>query len=429
MATPQSRSAPQPVRLRGLTLLEGPDRPARRADVLVDAGSGTLLDLSPSRADGAEAIDAGGCWLGPPLVDPHSVLEEPVLGRAETQASLAAAAVAGGFGTVALLPWAPSWRDRPERLDLSWPRPLRLLLWGSFSREGADADLAPHADQLAAGAVGLACGESLPPLALLERGLCLAEMGAAPVLVAPRERSFAARGFVRERVEALRAGWPPDPVLSETLPLQSLLALVQSVGEASLRLMNLSTAEGVGLLRACPQPPQSTVCWWHLLADSGGLDPADEGWRLVPSLGGPVDREALIDALADGVIPAVAIHHQPLDAEEQLLPLDQRRPGVAGHGPALGMLWQELVGRRGWQGERLWHRLCWGPAAYLGLEAELLQVGSRRWILFDPAAERIWEGPSLAANRPWPPGPQRGAVVASGLSAPADWSHPGIRRR
>jgi hypothetical protein len=35
---------------------------------------------------------------------------------------------------------------------------------------------------------------------------------------------------VRERVEALRAGWPPDPVLSETLPLQSLLALAQSVG-------------------------------------------------------------------------------------------------------------------------------------------------------------------------------------------------------
>jgi dihydroorotase len=399
--------------------------------VLVNAADGTLVDLSPPEAvgDDALALDASGCWLGPPLVDPHSVLEEPVLGRAETLASLAAAAVAGGYGTVALLPWARCWRDRPDRLALRWPDPLRLELWGSFSGEGADEELAPHGDQLAAGAVGLACGENLPPLALLERGLCLAEMGEAPVLVPPRDRSLAARGFVRERVEALRVGWPPDPVLSETLPLGSLLALAESSGTVALRLMNLSTAEGVARLRACSQPPRASVCWWHLLADSGRLDPADEGWRLVPSLGGPADREALIDALAEGLISAVAIHHQPLDAEEQLLPLDQRRPGVAGHGPALGLLWQELVERRGWNGKRLWERLCWGPAAFLDLEPESLQPGSRRWILFDPAAERIWRGPSLAANTPWPAGPLPGVVVASGLSEPTAWSLPGLPGR
>ena len=103
--------------------------------------------------------------------------------------------------------------------------------------------------------MGLASGESLPPLALLERGLCLAEMGSAPVLMAPRDPALAVRGFVRERVEALRAGWPLDPVLSETLPLQSLLTLAAAAPEVSLRLMNLATAEGVALLRAAPRPP------------------------------------------------------------------------------------------------------------------------------------------------------------------------------
>jgi dihydroorotase len=357
------------------------------------------------------------------------VLEEPLLGSAETLETLARAAAAGGYGTVALLPWAHGWRDRPERLTLGWPEPLRLELWGSFSLDGRDEDLAPHADQLVAGALGLASGAALPPLALLERGLSLAEAGAAPVLVAPRDAALAARGFVRERVEALRAGWPPDPVLSETLALQSLLTLAEGANGGVLRLMNLSTAEGVALLRACRRPPQATVGWWHLLADSGRLDPADEGWRLEPSLGGPSDREALITALADGLIPAVAIHHQPLDAEEQLLPLDQRRPGVAGHGPALGLLWQELVEHRGWDGARLWDRLCWGPARFLGLVPEALHPGGRRWILFDPTAERSWLGPSLAANRPWSAMPLRGAVVASGLSSPADWALPGLPSR
>ncbi|MFN9618675.1 MAG: dihydroorotase [Synechococcaceae cyanobacterium] len=426
MAAPLTPPEPRPLLVRGVSLLPGPAQPSRLADVRIDAAAGRLLDLEASPRSGEPQLDGSGCWLGPPLVDPHSVLEEPRFGRAETLASLAAAAAAGGYGTVALLPWARDWRDRPERLDLHWPEPLQLLLWGSFSREGLEAELAPHGEQLEAGAVGLACGESLPPLALLERGLVLAEMGGAPVLVAPRDRDLAARGFVRERVEALRAGWPLDPVLSETLPLHSLLTLAESVGEASLRLMNVSTAEAVALLRSRARPAQASVCWWHLLADSGHLDPADEGWRLVPSLGGPADREALIAALADGVLSAVAIHHQPLDPEEQLLPLDQRRPGMAGHGPALGLLWQELVERRGWEGSLLWQRLCWGPASFLGLPAQTLQPGSRRWILFDPTAERLWCGPSQAANQPARAVPLRGAVVASGLSDPAAWMAPGI---
>jgi dihydroorotase len=412
--------SPGPLLLQGLTLLEGPGKEPRCASVLVDGGNGAILDLHGAASAAAATIDAQGCWLGPALVDPHSVLEDPLQGRAETIDSLARAAAAGGYGTVALLPWARSWRDRPERLDLTWPAPLKLALWGSFSIEGAERELAPHAEQLAAGAIGLACGTDLPPLLLLERGLSLAEMGGAPVLVAPRDASLAGRGFVREGVETLRAGWPPDPLISETLPLQSLLALATSAVGSPLRLMNLSTAAAVSQLRRCERPPKASVSWWHLVVDSSRLDPADQGWRLVPCLGGPVDREALIAALAEGLIAAVAIQHQPLDAEEQLLPIDQRRPGLAGHGLALAWLWSELVDRRGWPAELLWDRLCWGPARFLGLRPEHLCAGSRRWILFDPHAP-AQPSPSLAANRPSLPQGVCGRVVASGLSEPADW--------
>jgi dihydroorotase len=367
------------------------------------------------------------------LVDPHSVLEQPWDGRAENLTSLAAAATAGGYGTVALLPWAGPWRDRPERLHLHLnppaPEPPALQCWGSFSLEGADQELAPHADQLAAAALGLACHDQLPPLALLERGLLLGEMGQRPVLVAPRDRSLTGGGFVREGVDALRAGWPPDPVLSETLPLQSLLTLAASRPEVALRLMNLSTAAGVALLRAARHRPLASVSWWHLLADSGNLDPTAEGWRLHPSLGTPDDRLALITALADGVLTAVAVHHLPLDAEEQLLPLDQRRAGLAGHGAPRGLvlplLWQELVARRGWPVEQLWHALSWGGSELLGLQPEQLRVGSRRWLLFDPHQPWTWEpGHSLsrAANQPLGGKAINGAVRATGLTPADHWS-------
>ena len=135
----------------------------------------------------------------------RSVIEDPDLGRAETLDSLRRAAAAGGYGQVALLPWAIDWRDRSERLRLRWSGPMELHLWGSFSVAGADQALAPHADQIDAGAVGLAGAEQLPPLDLLERGLRLQEMGRRPVLLAPRDAALTQQGFVRERVEALRA--------------------------------------------------------------------------------------------------------------------------------------------------------------------------------------------------------------------------------
>lgn len=429
-----------PTLLRRVNLLEAPELPPRSADVLIEAGC--LRHLTPAGSEpaaspeGTRLLEASGMWLAPPLVDPHSVLEDPLQGRAETLASLAEAAALGGYGSVALLPWGSTWRDRPELLGLRWREPLRLHLWGSFSLAGADAALADHGEQLRAGAIGLAATAALPPAALLERGLRLGEMGERPLLLAPRDPSLNQGGFVRERVEALRAGWPPDPALSETLPLETLLALAARFPAAPLRLMNLSTAEAVERLARDPSPPPASVCWWHLLADSGNLDPADPGWRLEPSLGGPADRAALISALESGLIGSVAVHHQPLDGEEMLLSPDQRRPGLAGHYQTgsigvLPALWRELVEVRHWRPQRLWQRLCWGPSRFLGLEPERLAAGSCRWILFDPGAAAHHDAQlrgSLAANQGAPPGGGRGAIVASGLRGAAGWWHPGFPR-
>ncbi len=410
----------------------GPGQPVIAADALIDAG-GELLAWGVeagqrARALGLDPTPAGDWLLAPLLVDPHSVLEEPWGGRADDLASLAAAAAAGGYGTVALLPWARPWRDRPERLQLNAPAAPLLPLWGSISLEGADQELARHADQIAAGAIGLAGADAQPPLPLLERGLLLGEMGDRPVLVAPRDSSLTGGGFVREGVETLRAGWPPDPELSEILPLQSLLTLAASRPEAALRLMNLSTAAGVEMLRQARHQPLATVCWWHLLADSGSLDPTAEGWRLQPSLGTPTDRDALIAGIADGVLTAVAVHHLPLDAEEQLLPLDQRRAGLAGHGARHGLvlplLWQELVCGRGWTVDQLWQALSWGGSRLLGLPPEQLSPGGRRWLLFDPQHPWSWNRSaslSRAANQPAWGQNLTGAVRASGLTPADQW--------
>lgn len=410
--------------LRGVRVLEGPGQPLRRADVrLVDGRLENLTAADPEGggdASGGDGLQAPADWLlAPLLVDPHSHLEEPWHGRAETLASLASEVAAAGYGTVALLPRAADWRDRPERLHLSWPAPLQLKLWGALCRDGGDETLAPHGDLLQAGALGLAHGTDLPPLPLLERALLAGEAEQCPWLLAPRQGSLCQGGFVRDGVETLRLGWPADPAVSETMPLRLLLALAERL--PGLRLMNLSTAEGIALLEAANPRPLASICWWHLLQDSGRLDPLAEGWRLEPSLGTPADRQGLRQALRRGLLAAVAVQHTPLDAEEQLLPLDQRRAGVAGYQAVLPALWASLVDQDGWSVAELWQALSWGPSQFLGLEPERLLPGSNRWLLWDPQAAPIERPGSLAANRPLAMAGLRGALRAAGTLPPHQW--------
>ena len=418
-----SMSLPQALVLRQVQLLEGPGQALRRTDVrleqgrIVSWGEGCLDQSTPE-------MEASGLLLAPALVDPHSCLDDPQNGVAETRVSLERSAIAAGYGTVAVLPDSCQWRDSPERLQALAPVSsggFELLRWGSFSLAGDGQELAPHGDQLASGALGLADGAQLPSLPLLERGLSLAEMDNAPVLLSPRDRRLAQEGFVREGVAALRAGWPMDPSTSESLPLRSLLALAERYPSRRLQLMNLSTAEAVNLLEAVApdQRPPATVCWWHLLVDSASLDPIAEGWRVEPPLGSALDRQRLKHGLRQGLISAVAVHHQALDPEEQLLPVDQRRPGVAGHRFVLPALWQELVQVDGWSAEELWQVLCFGPASLLGLAPPQLSLGTDRWLLFDP--QQVWSAQQdsyapLAANQPLAKATLKGQVLATGLN-------------
>ena len=418
---------PESKLLDPVMILRGSEGPVVRDAALISAGQLIALGDEARHQAGQQNLKPTAVahqLLAPCLVDPHSVLEEPVSGRSETLGSLCRTAAAAGYGQVALLPRSPSWRDRPDRLlGLTEPQgDVAIHLWGNFSSAGEGKALAPHADLLHHGALGLADDDRMIPLALLQRGLLLGEMGSAPVLLAPRDEQLQAGGVVREGVETLRAGWAPDLVSTETLPLAQLLELQRHHPERALRLMNLATAAGVSMLERCCPRPMATVCWWHLVADSSLLSPTELGWIISPSLGGSDDRDALVQALADGTLAAVAVHAIPLDEEDIQKPPDQRVPGLTGHHLVLPALWQELVVRRGWSVEKLWQVLSFGPSRLLNRAEEALTTGSNRWLLFDPEASWIQDRHDpcapMAANQPWQGRQLQGRVVACGLRNP-----------
>ena len=244
-------------------------------------------------------------------------------------------------------------------------------------------------------------------------------MKKSPLLLAPRDKSLQAGGISRHSVDTLRAGWPPDPIESEILPLIQILELHKQYPEIALRLMNISTSEGVSILMNAYSKPMTTVLWWHLISDNSNLSPLDIGWSVTPSLGSPKDRASLIKGLEDNVLTSISVHSTPIDDSETKLPASKRKKGITGYNLVLPLLWDQLVRKSGWRVEKLWEKISFGPSQILNQVEEKLSIDSNRWLLFDPEKEWIQsnkEQPlTTATNQPIKDQKICGKVIDCGL--------------
>ena len=422
--------AAEQLLLRDVWVVDAPRQPPQRRDVLLDGGQ--IRDwCAPGGltvGDATPVVPAAELWLGPSLVDPYSHLDE-AHGLVDDLPRLAMEALRGGYGTVALSPQATPWRDQPQELIMGCHHGLELLSWGSFSAGGVGQDFSNHGALLAAGAVGLAEASCPGHGQLLFRGLqwqadAHRRGEGSPLAIAPRDSQLQAGGVAREGADALRLGLPTDPVASELLPLRQLLQAAELIDKATgLRLLNVSTAAAVACLQHHLPTMDAAVHWWHLVEDTSGLGRLSDSWRVEPSLGGLQDRQALQQAVQQGLITCITVNHRAIDHHQQLLPVEERPPGLAGYAHVLPLLWAELVEGVGLPVEQLWWLLCWGAQQFLGHPPEPLKRGSNRWLLFSP--NDPWTMPGHGSgrgggNRPWPGRTVQGRVVASGLT-PGRW--------
>jgi len=375
-----------------IQILEGYRSRLKKETVLIENGVIKAFGkkaIKDAELIGIKAQGAQKLLLAPCLVDPHSFLESPFSGKEEDIYTLIKKATFAGYGQLGILPRSNLWRDQVESIiSLKTIKSDVLIhLWGGFSLGGKGISLSKHTDLLKNGAIGLADDDFTPPIELLKKGFSLREMKESPVLIAPRDTYLQAGGMSRQSVETLRAGWPPDPIESEILPLIQLLELHKQYPEIALRLMNISTSEGVEIIKNAYSKPMATVLWWHLVSDNSKLSPFDIGWSVTPSLGSPRDRASLVKGLEDNVLTAISVHSTPTDDSEANQPASKRKKGISGYNLVLPLLWDQLVRKSGWKVEKLWEKISFGPSQLLNQAEEKLSLNSNRWLLFDPEKE------------------------------------------
>jgi dihydroorotase len=401
--------------LRQVRVIDPVSDTDRIADVLI--GDGVIKAVGEDISDFPEGTNVQRCSglvLGTGLIDLYSHSGEPGFESRETLQSLLQAAIAGGFTRLTLLPDTDPAVDNPAVLEwfrsqllcLDQPRP-QIQHWGALTLGTAAQQMAELAELADGGVTGFADGKPLSSLALVRRLLEYAQPLNKPVGLWCCNPDLTGNGVVREGVESVRLGLPGSPAFSETAPLAALLECVAEIG-TPVHLMRVSTARSVELIhmaKAQGLPITASTTWMHLLLNITAVQSYDPSLHLAPPLGNPVDQAALIRAVREGVLDAIAIDHTPYTYEEKTVAFAESPPGAIGLELALSLLWQALVESGEWSALDLWRCLSANPARCLQQSPATIAHGQPAELtLFDP--QQPWQVDrqtlkSKSANTPW----------------------------
>ncbi|MCW6049813.1 dihydroorotase [Lyngbya sp. CCAP 1446/10] len=418
--------------LQNVRVLDPVSKIDRTTDILITDNQITAIqeNITEIPAD-TEVRDCQGLILGPGLADIYSHSGEPGFEERETLESLMQAAAAGGFTRVAILPDTSPPVDNLAGLALLQqhirnlsPSLPRLYFWGALTAGVKGQQMAELGELASSAVVGFADGLSLSNPALVRRLLEYIQPLGRSIALWPCDRTLAGNGAAREGAVSVRLGLPGIPASAETSALAAILELVAS-GGTPVHIMRVSTARSVELIRdakARGLPVTASVTWMHLLLNVGAISgnakdcgggknaltasfPYDPNLHLEPPLGTRSDQLALIQAVKDGVIDAIAIDHNPRTYEEKTVAFADSPPGAIGLELALPLLWHGLVETGEFSALELWRVLSTGPAVCLGQIPATVTLGvSAELILFDPLMTWTVEGRSLksrSANTPW----------------------------
>ena len=392
--------------------------------ILVIAGRIADFGAVITPPEGIPSLDADGAILCPGLVDMRAEVGEPGAEHRETIASAAQAAAAGGITTLAALPDSTPAIDDPALVRHMRARgeetgSLTILPYAAATKGCRGEELAELGLLREAGAAAFTDGaRAIASARMMRLVLSYARPFGARVAQHPEDPSLAAGGAATSGELATRLGLPAIPAAAEALMVARDLRLLELAG-GSLHFAHVSTAEALALIRAAKSRGLDVSCdtappYFDL--NETAIGNFRTYAKLSPPLRAESDRLAVLAALADGTIDAIASDHQPRDADDKRLPFAQAAAGGVGLATLLAITLAQVHG-----GHLPLHRalalMTSGPAHLLDTTAGTLAKGAPADLcLFDlEAAWQVEAGalPGKAQNTPFDGRALEGRVIGT----------------
>ena len=372
------------VVFRGARVLDPSEGIDAILDVRIDDG---VIAAIAERVDANEhrVVDAAGLVLAPAFVDPHVHLRTPGREDEETVASGTAAAAAGGYCAIFAMPNTDPVLDSAAALGAlietaGREAEVQVGFLAAITRGQGGKELTEMAELADAGAAAFSDdGVPVVSAGLMRRALQYASITGRPLALHCEEPTLSHGGHVHEGSVAAELGFAGYPSVAESVMVERDLALA-AYEDQRIHLLHLSAAESVAALRRARDEgvhATAEVTPHHLVLTDEAVRSLDANVKMNPPLRAERDRLALLDALRDGTVEAIATDHAPHARHEKEVPFEAAPFGVTGLETAFAVLYTRLVQPGLLPLATLLERMSAGPARVFGIARPRVAVGAR----------------------------------------------------
>ncbi|HET9305121.1 MAG TPA: dihydroorotase [Candidatus Sulfotelmatobacter sp.] len=396
-------------------------------DILLREGRVAEVALpNKTRGSADEKFDARGLIVSPGFIDLHVHLREPGQGYKETIASGTAAAAAGGFTSVCTMPntapvvdtaeWV-TWLRNPERGAVVHVFPIAAATRGSKGGTLTDFNALQRA-----GAVAVTDdGKPILDDDVMRMALRLGAELNFPVVQHAEDTRMTENCSMHAGATSFRLGLRAMPAAAEAAIVDRDVSLAQQIRESRLHVAHLSTSDALKAVRRGKRAKARVTCEvtpHHFTLIDENVGEYDTNFKMNPPLRSASDREAILVALADGTVDAIATDHAPHAPHEKQVEFERAAFGITGLETALALAITQLHREYKIPLARIVELFTSGPARVFDLPGRgSLAKGSHADVtIFDPKKRWTFDAGksrSMSRNTPFDGWQFTGKVVAT----------------
>lgn len=327
-------------------------------------------------------IDGTGLVTTPGLVDMQVFIGEPGGEYRETLATASQAAAAGGVTTMIMMPDTQPVIDDAALVDYISRRARGTALVNVHPMagitKGLDGEMMNEFGLLhEAGAVAFTDGShSVMNARIMQKAMSYAANFNALIMHHAIDTNLVGEGVMNEGELAIRLGLSGIPVIAETIMIERDIRLVEATG-ARYHIAQISSRKSIDIVRQAKDKGLPVTCGVssnHLMLNQNDVENYRTFAKLMPPLRTEEDRQALIEAIADGTIDVIVSGHNPQGEDAKRRPFGEAEFGSIGVETLLAAgltLHHEVKVPL----TRLIEAMSTTPSRLLGLSAGTLSIG------------------------------------------------------
>lgn len=393
--------------LKGVTIAD-PNSPfhEKNCDVRVVQGKIASIQDKLSPQKGEEVIDGNGAVLSSGFFDLNCLTGDPGFEAKEDLDSVAAAAQAGGFTGLTLMPQTKPVVHSKAQVAYLVNKAAGYLVdihpIGAISQDLEGKELAELYDMKLAGAVAFSDGaKPVVDDGFMSRALQYSKGVNGLLMVHPENKSIAGKSQINESKISVLLGMKGVPALAEEMQISRDIFLA-TYHDAPIHISTISTAGSVSLIRKAKKDGIKISCdvaAHQLVFTEELLNDFDSNYKVKPPLRDKADIKALLAGLKDGTIDAVSSQHRPHEPEHKQVEFE-----IAAYGIIALQTVLPLLLKAGLTVNQIVEKLSINPRKLLGLSIPVIAEGElANFTLFNPSQTWVYDQAqnySLSSNTP-----------------------------